>query len=396
MQGSPYGYTVAFDLIPLQQALNELISAVTTNNINFATQCVMAAKGSNLQWQELATGMSFIEYDPKIGEIGIPQPLNLLHSQPETYKFIEMTIQNMETLAGVNSMMRGNPSEDITSGQYAALVTVQSVIFNSGLQKAYARLMETLMTGIIKTIKKNMIGKKIARIVGETSEPYLKEFESSDLQDIDSVSVQLVNPMIQTPAGKMAMADALMKTGLIKDAQQYIGVYTEGDLPQLYRRQETQIKLIKQENEAILKGQIPEVAITDNHVAHILEHTQIFDNIEARMNPNAPHVVAGLAHVQKHMNKLLGGVDPVTGAIEGPINPVLAGIIGDPTLPIGTPSQLQLPPMQPPGMGAPPPPPGNPRQNGPPQPQSPQGQASQPAQTMPKNPAQNGQVPMGV
>lgn len=380
MQGSPYGYTVAFDLIPLQQSLNELISAVTTNNINFAIQCVMAAKGSNLQWQELATGMSFIEYDPKIGPIGKPEPLNLLSSKPETYQFIEMHIKNMETLAGINSMVRGNPEGDITSGQYAALVTVQSVLFNSGLQLAYARLMEKTMTGTIRTIKKNMIGKKIARIVGETSEPYLKEFTSSDLQDIESVTVQLVNPMIQTPAGKMAMADSLMKTGLIKDAQQYIGVYTDGDLPQLYRRQETQLKLIKQENEAILKGRIPEVAVTDNHVAHILEHTQIFDNVEARLNPNDPHVVAGMAHVQKHMNKLLGGIDPVTGQMEGPINPVLAGIIGDPTLPMGTPSQAQLPPQQPgtpaPGQSAP--------QQGPKQPQSPAGQAAQPSQTLPQ------------
>jgi hypothetical protein len=396
MQGSPYGYTVAFDLIPLQQALNELVSAVTSNNVNFATQCIMAMSGSNLQWQGLASGMSFVEYDPKVGPNGKPEALNLLHSQPETYKFIEMTIQNMETLAGVNSMIRGNPQEDVTSGQYAALVTVQSVLFNSGLQKGYARLMENLMTGTIKTIKKNMIGKKIARIVGETSEPYLKEFTSADLQDIESVSVQLVNPMLQTPAGKMAMADSLMKTGLIKDPQQYIGVYTDGDLPQLYRRQETQLKLIKQENEAILKGQIPEVAITDNHVAHILEHTQVFDNIDARMNPNAPHVVAGMAHVQKHMNKLLGGVDPQTGIPEGSINPVLAGIIGDPTLPMGTPSALQLPPMQPP------PPPGNPgqnvpgRTNGEKQPQSPPGTASQPSQTLPQTgapgpqPAMNG------
>lgn len=388
MQGSPYGYSVAFDLIPLQQTLNELVSALTTNNINFAIQCVMAMKGSNLQWQELATGMSFIEWDPKVGKDGKPEALNLLASKPETYQFVDMIIKNMETLAVVNSMVRGNPEGDITSGQYAALVTVQSVLFNSGLQKAYARLMERVMTGTIRTIKKNMIGKKIARIVGETSEPYLKEFQASDLQDIESVSVQLVNPMIQTPAGKMAMADSLMKTGLIKDAQQYIGVYTEGDLPQLYRRQETQLKLIKQENEAILNGQIPEVAVTDNHVAHILEHTIVFDTIDARLNPNAPHVVAGMAHVQKHLNMLLGGVDPVTGAVNGPINPVLAGIIGDPTLPPGTPSQIQLPPMQP-GVPGGPPPPGAPGQK---QPQSAPGQPSQPTQTLPQNPAANGQA----
>lgn len=391
MQGSPYGYSVAFDLIPLQQALNELVSAVLSNNINFATQCVMAPKGANLQYQELATGMSYIEWDSKMGDKGMPMPLNLLSSKPETYQFIEMTMKNMETLAGINSMVRGNPESDVTSGQYAALVTVQSVLFNSGLQKGYARLAQNVMTGTIKTIKKNMIGKKIARIVGQTSEPYLKEFTSADLQAIDSVSVELTNPMLQTPAGKMAMADSLMKTGLIKDAQQYIGVYTDGDLPQLYRRQETQIRLIKQENEAIMKGQCPEVAITDNHVEHILEHTQNYDNIESRMNPNSPSSMANMAHIQKHLNKMMGGIDPITKQLEGPMNPVLAGILGLPTLPLGTPSPIQLPPVMPGGAPL--------LQQGQPQnsqqqkqPQTPQGTAPQPSQTMPQNPAMNGQV----
>lgn len=391
VNGSPFGYTVYFDLIPMQQSLNLLVSAVTSNNMNFATQCIIAMKGGNLEWQQLATGMSYIEYDPKIGPLGKPEPLNLLASSPETYKFIEMHMSNMETIAGVNAMIRGNPQdqENVSSGQYAALVTIQSVLFNSDLQRAYATVAKRTMTGTLRTLKKNMVGKQVARIVGETSEPYLKEFEASDLQDLESISVDLVNPMLQTPAGKMAMADNLMKSGLIKDPQQYIGVYTEGDLPQLYRRQETQLKLIKQENEAILKGQIPEVCITDNHVAHILEHTQVFDTIEARLNPNDPHVVAGMAHIQKHMNKLAGGVDPVTGAVEGPINPILAGIIGDPTLPMGTPSMLQLPPMVP-GGGIPPGPQGagqNVPRGAPQEPkqsQSPAGQPSQPTDQMPQ------------
>ncbi len=388
MQGSPYGYTVAFDLIPLQQTLNEVVSAVTTNNINFATQCVIAMKGANLHFEDLATGMSYIEYDPKVGPNGKPEPLNLLSSKPETYQFIEMIVKNMETLAGINSMIRGNPQENVMAGQYAALLTTQSVMFNDGLQKGYSRLMERMMTGSIRTIKKNMIGKKVVRIVGATSDPYLKEFTSSDLDDFESISVQLTNPMLQTPAGKMNMADNLMKTGLIKDAQEYIGVYTEGDLPQLYNRQESQLKLIKQENEAMLQGQCPEVSVYDNHVSHILEHTIIFDNIEARLNPNDPHVIAAMAHCQKHMNKLMGGVDPVTGVPEGPINPVLAGILGDPTLPMGTPSAIQLPPQQP-GQGAP---------QGPAQPQSPPMMPSQPSQQPPptglngpqQQPAMNG------
>lgn len=365
MAGSPFGYTVGFDLIPQQQLYNEVFSAVATNNINFATQCVMAPKGSNIHYQNLATGMTFLEYDPKMGpQMAKPEALNLLHSQPESYTLLDKIKTNMELIAGVASMQRGQPDENITSGQYAALVTTQSVIFNSDLQKAYVRLMKEVMTGTVKTIKKNMIGKKVARIVGTTSEPYLKEFVSADLQDIDSIDIDLINPMLQTPAGKMNMADNLMKSGLIKDPQQYIGVYTDGDLPQLYYRQEAQLKLVKQENEAIMKGAQFECAVTDNHVMHILEHTPIIDTIEARLNPNEPYVVAALFHIQSHLNKLAGGpklrptpqdqaMAAQTGGasmMEGPINPILAGIIGDPTLPPGTPSMIQLPPMMPGGQ----------------------------------------------
>lgn len=348
MAGSPYGYTVGMDLVPIQQAINELGSAILTNNINFATQCVMAPTGANLHWQNLATGMTYVEYDVKIGNAGKPEALNLLHSAKETFDLIEIYKKDMETIAGINSLNRGNADVNITSGQYAALITTQSVIFNSGLQKAYARLMENVMTGTVKTVKKNMIGKKVARITGAESEPYLKEFTSADLQDIDSVAVELTNPMLQTPAGKMQMADNLMKTGMIKDAQEYIGVYTEGDLPQLYHRQESQLKLVKQENEAIMKGIKFECAVTDNHAMHILEHTPMIDTIEARLNPNNPEVVATYFHLQSHIDQLTGN------AQHGPINPVLAGIIGDPTLPPGTPNALVLPPLTPAQTGTPP------------------------------------------
>jgi hypothetical protein len=347
MAGSPFGYTVAFDMIPLQQGLNELISAVTTNNINFATQCVMAPKGSNLHYQSLATGMTFIEWDPKMGPNAKPEALNLVHSAPETYQFIDKMIQNMEMLAGVSALDRGVPNASITSGQYAALITTNSIIFQAPLQRAYARLCERLATGTLKILEKNMKTDRVTQIVGRNKSYVAKTWGPENLQDIAAIRVELINPMLQTPAGKMQLADVLMKSGLIKDPQQYIGVYTDGDLPQLYHRQETQLVLVKAENEALLQGKEVGTAITDNHVMHILEHTANIDTIEAHMNPNEPYVVQTMNHIQAHINQLTT------------INPILAGIIGDPTLPPGTPDQLQLPKPPPgPPPGAPGPMPG--------------------------------------
>ncbi len=380
MAGSPFGYSVGFDLIPQQQLYNEIYSALASNNINFATQCVMGPKGGNLHYQNLASGMAYIEWDPKFGPNAKPEPLNLLSSKPESYAFLDRIEKNMMAIAGVDSLSRGQPDVNVTSGQYAALVTTQSVVFNSAIQKAYARMLKQLMTGTVRTIRKNMIGAKIASIIGPTMEPVAKEFTNSDLADIKSVNTELTNPMLQTPAGKMNMADNMMKTGLIKDPQQYIGVYTEGDLPELFSAQDSQLKLIKQENEALMKGMKFGCAVTDIHVSHILQHRAMIDTMEARVNPNLPYVVATLAHIQDHLVKLAGGVNPFTGVPEGPINPILAGIIGDPSVPPGTPSQVQLPPLAPAGPGGPvPPPAGGPPQPGPaPQPQSPPGMASQP------------------
>lgn len=394
MAGSPFGYTVGFDLIPQQQLYNEIYSALASNNINFATQCVMAPKGSNLQYQQLASGMALIEWDPKMGPQGQPAPLNLLSSKPESYQFLDRIQKNMEIIAGVDALSRGQPDQSVTSGQYAALVTTQSVIFNQGIQAAYAKMLKKLMTGTVRTVRKNMIGTKQATVMGVTNEPVAKEFSQSNLADIKSVNTELTNPMLQTPAGKMNMADNLMKTGLIKDPQAYLDVYTEGDLPSLYDAQESQLKLIKQENEALMKGMKFGCAVTDMHVTHILHHRQIIDTMEARMNPNLPYVVATLAHIQDHLVKLAGGINPLTGQPEGPINPVLAGIIGDPAVPPGTPSQVQLPPAAPGGPATPPaggPPKPGPAQvaqkpGGPAQPQSPPGMASQPTQRGPINP----------
>jgi hypothetical protein len=279
--------------------------------------------------------MTFIEWDPKMGPNAKPEPLNLLHSAPETYQLIDKLIQNMEILAGVSALDRGVPDQSITSGQYAALITTNSIIFQAPLQRAYARLCAKVATGTLRILKANMKMDRVTQIVGKNKVSVSQVWGKEELGSVSGITVETINPMLQTPAGKMQLADVLMKSGLIKDPQQYIGVYTDGDLPQLYHRQETQLVLVKAENEALLKGQEVTPAITDNHVMHILEHTANIDTVEARLSPDQPYVVATLNHIMAHINMLTT------------INPILAGIIGDPSLPPGMPSQLQLPPQKP-------------------------------------------------
>lgn len=49
-----------FDMIVLQEAIDALYSAIATNQMTFGVQLIMALKGSDLDYKQLAKGLSFI------------------------------------------------------------------------------------------------------------------------------------------------------------------------------------------------------------------------------------------------------------------------------------------------------------------------------------------------
>jgi hypothetical protein len=51
-----------FDLLVLQEAIDALYSAVATNQMTFGVQLIMAMKGSDIDYKQMARGLSFIEY----------------------------------------------------------------------------------------------------------------------------------------------------------------------------------------------------------------------------------------------------------------------------------------------------------------------------------------------
>jgi hypothetical protein len=60
--GTSFGYTPMFDILVIQEAIDALYSAVATNQLTFGVQLIMAMKGSDIDFKQLAKGLSFIEY----------------------------------------------------------------------------------------------------------------------------------------------------------------------------------------------------------------------------------------------------------------------------------------------------------------------------------------------
>lgn len=298
--GTPYGYTNMFDLIPLQDAANSLYSTVLTNQNAFGVQNLYVERGADILTSELSGGLNIIE-----GNSGFnpPKSLNLTETPAEVFKFIQMLIQDMETISGVNSVARGNPESSLKSGNALALVQSQALQFISGLQQSYIQLIEDVGTNLVDMLKDFASVPRIAQIAGKSNQTYMKEFTGSDLSSISRVIVDAGNPLSNTTAGKVQMAEQMMQMGIIKSPEQYISVMNTGKLETMTEGQNKQLLLVRAENERLVDGNTNiRAVLTDNHSLHLREHSNVLADPDLRLDQDL--VERTLTHMQEHINIL--------------------------------------------------------------------------------------------
>jgi hypothetical protein len=129
-------------------------------------------------------------------------------------------------------------------------------------------------------------------------------------------------------------------------------VSTTGQLDTIFESQESEIELIRKENECMLEGKPVRAVVGDLHLTHAKEHKTVINDpmlrsLVAQGDPMAQQVVgAVLAHINEHE------------MMHAQQTPFFTMMSGEPPPP-------QMMPPPPPGPGGPPPPPG-PMPEGPP------------------------------
>lgn len=339
--GTPYGYTSIFDLMPIQEAYNSLMSTVLTNQSAFGVQNLLVPRGSDIAINQLAGGLNVIECNTQVGK---PEALNLCHTPEEVFKFIEMLEKTLETISGVNSVARGNPEASLKSGAALALVQSMSIQFLNGLQQSFVELVEDVGTALINMLKDYAAVPRVAAIAGRSNRTYMKEFKGDDLNNVNRVIVDVGNPLARTTAGRVEMAQQLLQMGAIKTPNDYFTVMNTGKLESMTEGVQAEMMLIKGENEKMLDGKSVNVLDIDDHKNHIMEHKAILSDPDLRQDPNLTQIV--LKHIQEHIDALRQA------------DPDLLQLLGQQ-------------PLHPPGMQQGGPPPGG-MPPGPPQPQGPQ------------------------
>lgn len=297
--GTPYGYTDTFDLLPIQDAINSLYSAILTNQNAFAVQNVLMPRGADINPQTLSGGLNLIEYNAQIGK---PEPLNLTATPAEVYNFIGVLEKAMETVSGVNSVSRGNPEASLQSGNALALVQSMSLQFISGLQQSYVKLIEDVGTGLIQMLQDFASVPRVATIVGQSNRTYMKEFTGKELSSVNRVIVDVGNPLAKTTAGRVQMAEQMLQMNLIKTPEAYISVINTGKLETMTDGIDKQFLLAKNENEKLIAGESVQALDIEPHSLHIKEHRDILADPDLKQDPDLVQRV--LAHIQEHIDAL--------------------------------------------------------------------------------------------
>lgn len=303
--GTPYGYSPMFDLLPLQDAVNSLYTTILTNQSAFGVQNILMPRGTDINPSTLVGGLNLIEYNALGG--GKPEPLQLTATPKEVFDFLQMLEKEMETISGVNSVARGNPDKNLRTGNALALVQSMALQYMSGLQQSYVQLIEDVGTGLIKMLQRFAAVPRIATIVGKDNRSEMREFNGDDLSRVNRVIVDVGNPLARTTAGRVEMAEQMLQMGVIKTPEQYITVMNTGRLDALTQDTQSELLLIKAENEKLVSGGLVVAVFTDQHSLHIKEHKCVLADPDLRMDPEL--VQRTLEHIQEHVN-LLRTTDP--------------------------------------------------------------------------------------
>lgn len=298
--GTSFGYTSMWDIMPIQQAVNSIYSTILTNQTAFGVQNILNPEGNNLKVSEISGALNFLDYTPINGAPngGRPEALNLTKSPSECFTYLGMLEKAMETISGINAVTRGNPEQNLRSGNALALIQSQALQYISGIQQEYIRLMEDVGTAIVENLQDYAEAPRVAEIVGKSNSARVREFKRDNLDRIQRVIVDVGNALSQTTAGRSEMAQNLIQMGLIQTPEQYFSVMNSGNLETMTEGPTKELQLIKAENEALLSGEPVAVIAIDDHEKHIAEHKSVLSDPSLRFDNEL--VTRVLSHIQEH------------------------------------------------------------------------------------------------
>jgi hypothetical protein len=297
------GYPESADLFSVQEMLDELLSQSATNILKFGNQNIWGQNGLDFDMDKFMEGGAFFTLPD--ATVGPPQVIQYAQL-PEAVKYLlEYLPERMNEIIGSNSVMRGEPSANISSGAFAALMQNIAEKFVSATQATFDFAVNATGNTLLELVRANADSSFAAEVSGDANTPYMKFFTREDLRGIKRVMVNRQSPLMNSIPGRFDVFNAtkdlpvdqrhaavqLLKTG--DDA-----AWTENDFSALV--------LIRKENELMSSGQPVMVSSTDDHILHCQKHRASLDRLRTMDQPpeGSPEFMQWQAAVQSHVQHI--------------------------------------------------------------------------------------------
>ena len=314
--GTAFGYSSSWDMLAVNQMLDQIVSDVATNLSTFGRQSIWVEEGLGISADDIASGVRVLTGKPQSKP---PQAIQFA-AVPEASKwFLDFLRKLFQSISRLNSVTRGDPDNNVTSGTMAALFHSIAIEGISGLQLAVDNHRERLANLVLDVLKQYAEHEMVVQIAGVDERPYLDTFTRTALNGVRGVVVKTSNPMMRTQAGRLQIAELMLKVpGAISDPAQLNEIIVSGQMKPLYDSPRKRRMRIKLEDEKLLEGpptkmeqpqpppmpivpgkpppppppveqpyeHVPNVPVhfLDDHAAHINQHYALLASREALEN----------------------------------------------------------------------------------------------------------------
>lgn len=364
--GTAFGYAESGDLLSLQQVLNELASQVVTQAQQFGNPNIFKEDGVDFDPQRFVQGGNIFDLPP-----GKNPPVVMQYTEmPKIAQYMfDFVLQRMQEISGGNSVTRGQPEHNITSGSFAVLLLNIAEKYQSQYQAAYDGAVVGIANKAFEMVRRNAPNGFAAEIGGIGNEPYMEYFSSAQLQGIRRIKIQRQNPVMNTLMGRKEIFDATKD--LPKDQRSdALELLLNSNTDSFAENDQSAALRIRKENELMLAGKPALVQVTDDPILHCRKHRMQLDKLLTQDPPEDPQELAAyntsvnllINHITEHAVTWAQTPPPILAALGLPMPPNIQAILdaqgaqqappppskqGGAKLPAGKDSDMPNPPSPP-------------------------------------------------
>jgi hypothetical protein len=341
--GTSVPYCDSWGALAAAEAYNAILSMIVTRTDTCGIPNFYTGQGSEISYEDIATGNKVWEIPPGGEKPGV---VDLLQIPPVMPQLLELLKNEMDATGGINSVTRGQPEENVSSGSMAALMQTMAMQFNSNLERAWVLNLERIGTHHLRVFQRMATEEQSISVCGDDNKWTSSSFKGEDLKDVLRVAVKTTSALANTKAGRAQIAEKMFDKDKI-EPEEFMHVIRTGNLDRLFHGPASKLDQIKAENEKLSRGEPVPVVLWEDHVLHCREHSVLFTT---ELRENKQLVEAVNVHLDEHykMMQKMSQIDPDRLAI-----------MGIPPLPRALQIGMQAQAMQSQGMGLPPPPPEN-------------------------------------